>query len=279
MSILKELKEEVASKQKEEHFQSHIKQQCEQRYQQVILPTMQAIFSYMKELVEHLNYLEHTVKVEHYSKKYSQIGQLTQSDYSISTDNFGGFDDINQLRHVNVHFLCCGKGVYTYFIRSQGLIEQEVHFLNSRNIKFDWEITEIYAGIKTARFTITPKIPVRFRFEVDFDNSKILLFIDNHEDFGFYKHTFEPEEINEEFLDEIARLMLRKKSMFSDSKIPDSHRKTIQKMLEEKRREESGNTKKHTFSNNYMFDNNYDLKPSPLKRLSFFIKSIRRFLD
>lgn len=271
MSILRQLKEEAASKQREAHSQVHLKKQCEQRYEQAILPAMQVILTYMKELVEHLNYLEHTIIVENYSTKYPQIGRLNQKEYSIFTDNFCGFEDINQLKHISIHFLCVGQGVYNYTITSQRLIEQEIHFLNSRNIKFNWECTEIRTGIKTARFTIIPKIPIRFRFEVDFDNSKILLLIDNHEDFRSYKHTFDPEDIDEDLLEEVAKLMLRKKSALSTPKIPENHRETIQKLLEEKRLEESRD------NSGYLFTGNYNQKYSPIKKLASLIKKLSAF--
>ncbi|WAR45078.1 hypothetical protein [Methylomonas rapida] len=238
MGILDQLKQEAAEKQKLQESQTNLQKQREDRYRAAILPAMQKAFKFMQELVEYLNFLEHAVVVEEYSNQYPQFGQMKQQDYKIYTDNHGGFADVDRLMQINVRFFCVGFGSFSYNLEGQNRIEREVAFLTSRNVHFDWKLLDGRSAIPSAVFTITRRIPVRFRFEVDYDNSKIHLLINNHENFNAYKKAFAPEDVNDELLDEIARFMLRKDSDFIRLEITSVQRQRIKNLVEQKRREE-----------------------------------------
>ncbi|MEY4767931.1 MAG: hypothetical protein RL637_570, partial [Pseudomonadota bacterium] len=115
----------------------------------------------------------------------------------------------------------------------QHKIEQEVSFLNSKSLLFNWSQYMTPNGIDAATFNLTRKIPVRFRFEVDYSHSKIKLLINNHENFNTYIKTFEPEAINDELLDEVLRFMLRKDCDFIQLEITSQDKQKIQKRAEE----------------------------------------------
>lgn len=238
MGILDQLKHEAAEKQKQQESQTNLQKQREDHYRVAILPAMQKAFKFMQELVEYLNFLEHAIVVDEYSTQYPQFGRLKQQDYKIYTDNHGGFADVDQLMQINVRFFCVGFGAFSYNLEGQNRIEREVAFLSARNIPFDWKLQNGRSAIPSAVFTITRKIPVRFRFEVDYDNSKIHLLINNHDSFTAYKKAFAPEDVNEELLDEIARFMLRKDNDFIRLEISSAQRQSITNLAEQKRREE-----------------------------------------
>jgi len=235
MGILDQLKQEAAEKKQQEETQVNQRKQREDYYRESILPAMQKAFHFMKELVEYLNFLERDIEVDEYSSRYPQFGPLKQQNYKIYTDNHGGFADFDRLMQINVCFFCVGFGSFSYNLESQGRIEREVAFLTSRNAYFDWKLLDGRSAMHSACFTITRKIPVRFKFEVDYEQSNIQLLINNHEDFGAYKKTFAPDEVNDGLLDEIARFMLRKDSDFIRLEISSSHRRNIQSLVEQQR--------------------------------------------
>lgn len=212
MGILDQLKQEAAQKKQQAQTQVNLQKQRDDYYRMAILPAMQKAFHFMKELVEHLNFLEHAIEVQEYSSRYPQFGLLKQQNYKIFTDNYGGFADLERLVQINVCFFCVGSGSFSYNLDGQSRIEREVAFLTSRNVNFDWKLLDGRSAIPSACFTITRKIPVRFKFAVDYEQSKIQLLINNHHDFNDYKKIFAPEQINDELLDEVARFMLRKES-------------------------------------------------------------------
>ena len=235
MGILDQLKQEAAEKKQQEQTQVNLQKQRDDYYRESILPAMQKAFHFMKELVDYLTFLERAIEVEQYSSRYPQFGPLKQQNYKIFTDNHGGFADFDRLMQINVCFFCVGFGSFSYNLESQGRIEREVAFLTSRNAYFDWKLLDGRSAMHSACFTITRKIPVRFKFEVDYEQSNIQLLINNHEDFNAYKKTFAPDEVNDELLDEIARFMLRQDSDFIRLEISSSHRRQIQNLVEQQR--------------------------------------------
>lgn len=238
MGILDELKQEASEKQRQQVTQTNLEQQREARYREAILPAMQKAFLFMQELVQHLSFLEHAIVVEHYSTQYPQFGTLTQQDYKLYTDDHGGFADFERLMQITVRFFCTGHGSFHYELESQGRIEREVSFLSSRHLSFDWVLSGGNSAMQRARFTVMRKIPVRFKFEVDYARSMIHLMIHNHENLNAYKKTFSPEQVNDELLDEIARFMLRRDSHFICLDISPDHKQRIKHFVQQKHQEE-----------------------------------------
>jgi hypothetical protein len=237
MGVLDQLRNERTTKQESEFTAASNRQYLENEYQTRILPRMQKTYLFLKEIVEHLNYLEKAVEIENYSQDYSDFGKLTQTDYKLNTDGYGGLADFSRIMQINVLFSCVGKGEFTYEVEGKTRIEQEIAFLNSKNVPLKWNQFINGKGVEAATFTITRKVPVRFRFEVDFNNSKIKLLIHNHENFNVYKKTFEPEDINEALLDEVIRFMLRQDSDFIRLDITSQDKLRIQKKAEEEQQQ------------------------------------------
>ncbi len=231
MGILNQLRDQADQKKANTIDQSTVKEQLEKNYQTDILPSMQKTFHFMKELVDHLKFLEHAIKIENYSSQYPQFGRLTQTHYKINTDGFVGFVDPEQLMQINVSFQCVGDGEFIIERKGRLAIEQEIAFLHDKQIKFKWNPSQNFN--KTANIKVYKSFPVSFRFEVDYDQSQIKLHIRNHSEFDTYTKVFHPHEINHELLDEIARFMLRKDSDFILLQISTQQKKDIQQRLTE----------------------------------------------
>ena len=232
MGVLDQLRGEADIKQESEFQALNTQETLEAVYQEKILPQMQKTFTFLKEIVEHLGYLEKAIEIADYSQKFPEIGMLMQKDYQINTDSYGGFSDFDKIKQINVNFVCAGQGSFDYRLEGRARIESEVAFLNSKNVPFDWNQFVDKKGIEAAKFTIVRTIPVRFRFEADIENSKIKLLINNHEYFNVYNKSFDPSEINEALLDEVIRFMLRKDSDFIRLDINNQDKQRIQKKAE-----------------------------------------------
>ncbi|MGJ0490473.1 hypothetical protein [Methylobacter sp.] len=237
MGVLEQLRDQVNRKQDDALDQQNIEQELAARYKESILPKMQSIFVFMKEMVEHLTYLEQAVFIDDYSSKYPQFGRLIQTDYKINTDGIIGYVDPSKLMQVNVNFFCLNEGVFTYHLQGKSLIEQEIAFLSAHKVPFEWKYFQGIAIAQNAKFTVARKVPVRFKFEVDYAASNINILINNHENFGVYKKSFAPEEVDDGLLDEVARFMLRIDSDFIRLEITSEHKRIIRSKLEETQRE------------------------------------------
>lgn len=237
MGILDQLRSERSSKEESEFAAASVKAQLENEYQTKILPKMQKIYLFMKEIVEHLSYLEKAIEVADYCQRFPEMGALSQTDYKINTDGYGGLADFNRIMQVNVLFNCVGRGSFSYEVEGKTKIEQEIAFLNSKNVPLKWNQYINSRGVEAATFNVSRKIPVRFRFEVDYNNSKIKLLIHNHENFNVYKETFDPEKVDEALLDEVIRFMLRQDSDFIRLDITNQDKQRIQKKAEEEQQQ------------------------------------------
>ncbi len=106
MGILDDLREEASQKQAELHEDTLHKEKLEHNYQVSILPKMQQLFSYFKELIEYLNIIETPLEVTHYSRRYPQLGTLYQQKYRLSTDDHGGISHYDAIAEIYFRFNC-----------------------------------------------------------------------------------------------------------------------------------------------------------------------------
>jgi len=240
LSILDQLRKEADEKKTFEQQKLDLKQVQAQRYKIEILPKMQEIFKYMQELVKYLNYLEVPVQVIDYSSRYPQLGSLMQKDYRISTDGFGGLADIDKLKHINITFYCEGEGIFEYVVRSKADIENEIAFLHSKRLSNKTQRVSGHKDEEALKFVVLRKIPVRLRFEVDYEKSLIKVIINNYANFSIYIESWQPDAIDHDFLDLVTRYLLRKDSGFIKADITDEERKALCKKLARIKKTEQG---------------------------------------
>ncbi len=215
MTFLEQLRGETYQKNNTSAPQMLTKQQqIEQTHQKILLPKMQAIFLFLKGIIIHLNYLDKAIKVYDYSPRFPALNALTQKNYHINTDGFGGFSDFEQIKQINLTFLCSTQGSFNYNLEGTKRIADEIAFLDSKNMIYNSNQFIHKEDIEAVHFSIERKIPVRFRFQIDIEPSKIKLLIDNHLDFNHYEQSFNPTEINEDLLNKMIRLILRKDNDF-----------------------------------------------------------------
>lgn len=237
MGVLDQLRKEADQKKSSELQQLDQKQQRELTYKKQILPKMQELFKYLQELVEHLNYLDVPVQVENYSLRFPKLGILAQKDYKISTDGYGGFADIDKLMQINVTFFCVGEGAFQYVVHGKASIEKEIAYLHVKHLSAKTQKMPGLNNEEAAKFIVKRLIPIRLRFEVDYDNSLIKVRINNYANFSTYTESWQAADINGGFLDAVARYLLRKESEFIKPEISDEHREILRKKLAEIKRD------------------------------------------
>jgi len=228
MSLIDELRNKANAKRQAEVCEQDQQQQREAAYRDRLLPKMQAIFRYVQELVEYLNFLDEPVAVTDYSSRYPRLGRLVQSQYKINTDGYGGFADFDRLQQINVTFFLVGAGEFSYTLEGQSRIEQEIAFLHEKRVPFEWKNTLTPSSVRAASFTVQRRIPVLFRFAVALEVSLIQFSIYNHEAFSVFKKSFEPEALDDQWLDDMSHYLLRRNDQFIRLELPEAHRRHIQ---------------------------------------------------
>jgi len=233
MGILDQLRDEAKQKKQHQTVEKSRELHLETAYKARILPKMQLAFHYLQEIVEHLNFVDTQVLLEEYSPRYPQFGPLIQQNYKINTDGFGGYADFGHLMEINLTFFAVGEGAFSYKLQGRNRIEEEISFLHSKNIHFEWKHQAGKQNSYHAVFTITRKIPMRFRFEVDYEQTKIKLIINNHENLLTYRKSFQPEQVDNDLLDEVSRYLLRKDCDFIRLDISKKHKESLHNKLDD----------------------------------------------
>jgi hypothetical protein len=231
MGILNELRDEAERKKILEQQEVITEENLADNYQQNVLPKMQMIFNFFKEIVEHLQFIQDPIKVIEYSNKYPGLGELTQQEYKLSTDKHGGISHYNELMNINVRFYCIGDENMELEVKSQPEIEQQINFLTAKKVPFEWSRQHNSVTGTFAKFIIEKKIPVKINFQVDYSNSRINLEISNHHNFGHIKRTYMPDEINDAFLDQLAKFLLRKDNDFIEIEMTEQDREALRENL------------------------------------------------
>ncbi len=231
MGILDELKQEADLKRACEEQQKRDQEQLEKRYRQEILPKMQKIYTFFKEMVEYLQYLQKPIEIDSYSKRYPQFDPLVQKEYKLTTDQFGGVSHFDELKEIYLKFYCIGEGSFELQVKNQAEVEQLIAFLGSKKVPFEWSRQFNRVEKSSATFVIERKIPVKIQFVVDIEQGFIRLDIYNYHNFNHIFRVYRPQDIDDAFLDELARFILRKENRFSHEKLTEAQRRAIRERL------------------------------------------------
>ena len=238
MGILDDLRDEANQTQEEDKEDLLRKEQLKHNYQMLILPKMQQLYSYFKELIDYLSVIKKPVIVTDYSKRYKDLGTMSQGLYKLSTDKYGGISNLDKLTDITLRFYCISTDHNEIQLTFDNKIEfdQEKKFLSLHKVPFS-HTKNISGNIvsdknKSLEIMVTCKIPVIFKFSVNYNQSKITLNIYNHENFENRTQHFNPEQIDDVFMDKLARYILRKDDDFIRIDIDESYKEKIRQQIE-----------------------------------------------
>lgn len=239
MGILNELREEANKKKNKELERKDSQQILESVYKSELLPALQHVYKFFKEIVEYLEILEDPIIIKEYSNKYQDFNDLVQKLYKIKTDKYGGATKFNELKEITLRYFYIGEGAFTLEAFTQAEIDQHIKLLSAHKVPFDWSRQFNAVTNSLATFTIERKIPVIIKFEVDIQSSRINLKIINHSNFDVTKRTYKASEIDENFLDKLARYLLHKDNSFLQIDISEEEKAAIRAKIKEKQEKDT----------------------------------------
>ena len=238
MGILDNLKEQADQDISKKIDQQLSTENSQYIYDEQIAPKMKAIYVYLKEFTQHLNVIEQSVKVPVYSKLFPGIGELHQTAYKVSTDGSGGVVNQNKINEVYFSFRYKGTAVGEYIHHTENKLDSDrvIDFLNSHKISYTRSNNLSSKNSGALNFYITKDIPVTFKFTSNPEKSTIGLCINNHEEFEKRELIIKPADINDAYLDKLARYILKKDSDFLDIEIDDAVKNKIRQRIEAEKR-------------------------------------------
>jgi hypothetical protein len=137
---------------------------------------------------------------------FGKIQMLNQGEYAAIAD------DTTRPTQVAFQFTCRGPRTMLVEADSREKNQWQQDYLLEHGLRFhcksraDWRYT----------LTVEEFVPVSFTFLADEKEALIRLEIFNGDSLGIERHTFEPEQISAEFMEELAKRVLHRPSRFDE---------------------------------------------------------------
>ena len=235
MSYLEQLKKQAAQQKARELSHQQKEKKQEDTFRIKVKPALRILHRYYIELVKQLNYIKPDVSTSYMLEGFGELHDLQQSNYRISGYTEKGNECTFLFERVGKHK-----------VRVMKRTELEMQSMKKELWKYaiPFECSErLDDGYKfdTALFVIKPIVYVTFHFRANLESTNIDLTVKNFDRLGERFFTIEPREINQKFLDEMAKyilkkpntLKLRNKYRLSSEQKTALHQQTVKKDIEE----------------------------------------------
>ena len=171
---------------------------------------LKEVFLYLSELAKSLNAVKPKVERNFYVESTTKLSNLIQGDYSVR-DERKSVDYVDYLQQVAFQFRSCGSQNVVLEKQSPETIKRTRDYLWGYKLKFECkEIKNDRHLVERAVFTIMSDVPGVAAFTGDWDTGKIKLTLSNVETLGTVDYIYDPAEINQGVLEELAKLVLGK---------------------------------------------------------------------
>ena len=225
MGVLDELKKEAQDVKAKE---SETKTTTRTHSAQVRLnlePKMVILYNYFKEFCDHLSVITPEVSGDYLLEGLGTLNNLRQDEYKITTD------DPQSVQKFTFHWSCSRQGRQEFKVPNPVTAEQHRENLWNLNLRFNKRDMQAGAG---AVFVVDTYVPVSIEFEANYDKNAIQLKLKNLGTLGIVKHFFDPSKITGEFMDELAKCVLRRPNRFDEltgNTLSDTTRQRIREQL------------------------------------------------
>ena len=235
MGVLDELKRQAERRKEEEARAAEQKAARLSEARDVVSPAIARIRDYLVELAEQLRVVNPEISVDFRIRDVGTLDGLRQGGYRESHET-----DKGQGGSVSFAFVLENPRHYRFDINVPGQVDSWLNDLKRQGLKLDHAqvLEESSVGhrvwVNAAGF-----VPVRLRFGADLENGSIVLTVQNYDELGEMRHRIRPEQVDEHFLDELGRYILRKPNRFLRFEVPAEMRDRLRKRIEadQKRKE------------------------------------------
>ena len=235
MALLDDLKATSEALKTEELAEQLHAEQLQAAYQRHINPKMRQIFRYLSELVEEVNYIKPSTKVDFELPVYGRMLGLRQEEYGLTVDS------LESMRQIVLRFRCTGGQTARFKVSPPSVAADLRDQLLEHAMKFDCrDYFDDYRAVIGQRFEVEGEIPMLVRVEADIERTLIHIHITNF-DAPIGRHAkYRPEQITPEFLDDLGNYILRKHSKLIQLPISEEERKELRQRMEREAEQRQG---------------------------------------
>jgi len=226
MGILDDLKNQSDALKQNEQQEKQKQADLLKFYQEKLHPKMLQVYSFLNELVEHLNYINQDTKVLYPVSPDGSMQEFLQHNYKVTIDS------ATEVKEINLHFYCKLAQPLVFEVENAERVQRFADVLHSYRIDFDRTDNKDnnYELIST-KFKVLGPLPVNIILQGDIATSSIHLILKNFETPGFSKHTYKERHITDEFIDDFGKFILRQNPEFLKLDIADEHKEKIREHI------------------------------------------------
>ncbi len=250
MSLLDDLKKQATQANAKEPEDDSTTVRKHQVNWHTLVPKLQLIITYMRELAENLNAIDLDDKYDYPLTKNIEFKNLTKENFRVRKA------DEKSVRDFSFRYDLVGERNIEFIIPNDFNAENIKSILRKQNARF----TEVYTDQGQSHFRLKPKITVLFQYIADLQDCMVILRIHNFDRPEMQEIRYNPEAITEELMEETAKYILNKENRFrslsgnivndealqklrsklkQDGKIATDGNKTVSKKQETKTKKQS----------------------------------------
>ncbi|MFO7602405.1 MAG: hypothetical protein R6X06_01170 [Gammaproteobacteria bacterium] len=226
MGLLDELRQQADSIRDSEENQKARAAQLEAWSRAQVRPKLTQIYTYLNELISHLEVVQPDTPVAYPLKGYGTLENLVQANYKLTTDSR------EDMRRVTLAFSCEAKGTVSFNVEGKPQVERLRELLMVCKLAFtSREYRDDRHNLVSAQFNVEAKVPVLFNFELAENKTTINLTIRNFEGLGTHVYRLQPEMIDEQLLDQMGLYILRADNHFLRLDMSEEERDRLRQRL------------------------------------------------
>ncbi len=208
MGVLDELKQEAQAIEAENARESTTRAAALAQVRRQIEPCMRTAYKYFNELKQHLEVVGRDISASYDIRGAGHVDGLMQSKYGVSTDN------PEQIDKFSFRFVCAKNGAIQVHQRDSASANSYREYLKFNGMQA--KVRDSTTGKGAVIFMVQPAVPVVVEFSADYDQGKLNLRVRNLTSIGVARSSLTAEQVDEKFLDEVAKAVLRQPNRFDE---------------------------------------------------------------
>lgn len=226
MSLLDELKKQAEAKQSQEQIDRRRQAELEARSREEVQPKLTQIYTYLRELLQQVEILQAEVTADYQLKAYGKLANLRQEGYELRADSR------DHMTNLTLGFYCVGDEQIKFEVETRQQVEQQKDYFKQHDLAFtSRDFRDERHNITHAQFIFEPRIHVLLDFQLSRDLGTITLTVRNYDDLGTHRYQLEPSRMDEKFLDELGKYILRRDNSFLKLDISENFRENLRQRL------------------------------------------------
>jgi hypothetical protein len=228
MSLLGDLQQEVR-KIKAREVQENAELEAQKEFYQAHLrPAMVRIYEYFAEIVEHLNIVEPDVKARYPLNPQLENGvALKQSQYKFRSDNR------ESPHQIDIFCKCTLEKPHEFYLSSPKAALNHEELLLSYSFPYHRKNRlDRHHDIKGATFILEGPMTVHIRIAASPADRSIHIGLRNLERSPVKRYKFKPEAIDEQFLERLAKVLIRQVPQLVEFKVDNTLRDKLRNQLD-----------------------------------------------